>query len=53
MILVPMKSPGVEIVRALSAYGQFDAPGGHAEVDFNNVRVHKSNLLVGEGTFLN
>ena len=49
MILVPMKSPGVEIVRALSAYGQYDAPGGHAEVNFDNVRVPAANLLVGEG----
>ena len=49
MILVPMKTPGVEIVRALSAYGQYDAPGGHAEVNFDNVRVPAANLLVGEG----
>ena len=39
MILVPMKSEGVKIVRPLSVYGSKDAPHGHAEVDFANVKV--------------
>jgi acyl-CoA dehydrogenase len=48
-ILVPMNTPGVTVVRPLSAMGHYDEPVGHAEVIFDNVKVPVDNLLVGEG----
>ena len=48
-ILVPMNTPGVEIIGAMHVFGEDDAPHGHMHLRFNDVRVPKENILLGEG----
>jgi acyl-CoA dehydrogenase len=49
MVLVPLPAPGVEIVRMVPVFGAYDAPFGHGEVSFRNVRLPLANIIAGPG----
>ena len=49
MILIPMDTPGITIIRPLSVCNYVDPPFGHAEISFDNVRVPKTNMILGPG----
>jgi acyl-CoA dehydrogenase len=49
LVIVPANTPGITVVRPLTVFGYDDAPNGHSEVVFKDVRVPTENIILGEG----
>ena len=48
-VIIPHDTPGINVIRAQTVFGNVHSPGGHCEIEFKDVRIPKSNIILGEG----